>query len=445
MVHGDTRSWKTGVTRDTRGLTRFGYTAFAVALGIFVLWGAFFPLSSAVVAPGQIVSAGQNKLLQHPTGGVVSTINASNGDLLVAGDAVLSIEPVEVVAELERLRSKENLLLAKKSRLQGEAVASATVPAEWHQVSLSSAVAPDVSEPQRNNQVFQQQAAEMAARNARFDGELSALENQLATIRSERDGIADRITTQTRLTALLGEQEARMGPLADEGYIARVRLWEVQSRRLEADARLADLEARKASLTAREAEIGDRIRTVGAGKAEDDARELSAVLAELAALQSQIDAAERAVGQTSIRAPVGGKLVNFVANTVGGVIAPGQIIGEIVPSQAAPHVEARISPADIAEMHTGLSAQIVITALNRRLNDPIEAEVSYVPADSAFDESIGTSYFPVHLALEIPKGIDDVIQPGMEAEVYIRVASRSFFSYVLQPVSDSFRRAFRER
>lgn len=437
--------WKKSVARDTGGLARGGYIAFAVALGIFVLWAAAFPLSSAVVAQGELVATGQNKLLQHRTGGVVRSIAVRNGDQLAEDDLVIAIEPIEAAAELKRLRAAQNLLLAKRARLEAESPSDKLAGNLAGSNGLRGAIVPVSASGREVNRIFAEQETEMIAREAQFQSEISALRNQLENLQSERTGIASRVGNQVRLSELLADQEQRMIPLAEAGYIAKVKLWEVQSRKLETDSRLADLEARLGSLSAREAEISDRIATLDSGKSADDAKELSSVLAELAAISGELEAAEEAVSDTEIRAPVAGRLTNLTANTVGGVIRPGETIGEIVPVSEPYHVEARIAPADIGAVNPGQDAQIIITALNRRLDDPLSAQVSYIAADSVTDENTGEIFFPVHLVFNGSTDNLPALQSGMIAETYIEVEGRTFFAYALEPLSDSFRRAFRER
>lgn len=454
--------WRSSVACDTKILARRGYLAFALALGLFVTWALTFPLASAVVTEGRVTASGENKLLQHHSGGVVRSIAVENGHDLSAGDLVVSIEPVAAIAELKRLRANENLLLAKKARLKGGSrtarvprlpdgrLRGAILPASLAAADFAAAdlatgdsATAGFAAAHPGNAVFFEQEAERRATDLRYRMEISALRNQLDSVTSERSGIERQIDDQRRLTALLGEQEKRMAPLARSRDIARSRLWDVQTRRLEAEARLSDLLGRAAALGAREAEIADRIDALLAGKTADDAKELSGVLAELAALSGEIEAAEKAVRHTEIRAPVAGRLANLAAHTIGGVIRPGEIIAEIVPADAPLHVAARIAPADIGSVRLGQPAEIFVTAHNRRLDDPLAGEVSYIGADSVLDELTGEPYFPVHLALA--GGGHKAVHPGMIAETYIQIEARNFFTYLVEPVSESLRRAFRER
>ena len=42
-------------------------------------------------------------------------------------------------------------------------------------------------------------------------------------------------------------------------------------------------------------------------------------------------------------------------------------------------------------------------------------------------------------------GSQNKVVPGMQTDVFIRTGQRTFLGYLMQPLSDSFRRAWRER
>ena len=90
-------------------------------------------------------------------------------------------------------------------------------------------------------------------------------------------------------------------------------------------------------------------------------------------------------------------------------------------------------------------AEVIVTAFNRNLDDPIEGTVSYLAADSQIDELTGESYFTARINIEPEEDTAKRIMAGMFTEVYIQAASRTFMSYLAKPVTDSFRRAFQER
>jgi HlyD family secretion protein len=73
--------------------------------------------------------------------------------------------------------------------------------------------------------------------------------------------------------------------------------------------------------------------------------------------------------------------------------------------------------------------------------------VTDVANDVTIDEEYHQIFYKVKVALdqdEMKKLKDVHLVSGMPAEVFIDTGSRSLFQYMVQPLIDSFHRAFRE-
>lgn len=450
-VRGNT--WRAGVRTGERDLVSAGYRWVGGACLIFLLWGVFFPLSSAVVAPGAVISKGRNQLLQHPIGGVIEEISARNGAVLAAGDPIVRIEPSAARAQLAKLRARQTLLEAQRTRLSAlrDAGNRAFEISDFERASLRG-VSGDVSGQPMPGQhvkfdetIHAEQWAAFDAGLKQSESEISALRNRRIGQQDELAGLRNQISIGERKLTLLENDLAKMEPLVRQGYISRTRYNEKNAIVLGESAQLEALKARAGTLQAQIAETDDTLSTLIARKNAEDAQELSGVLADLAAVEEELEAAQTALAQTVIRAPVQGILVKFEANTVGGVIEASRPFGEIVPSGTDVLVEARVSPQDIDSVVPGQSTEIVVTAFKRGQVDPLPGYVTYVAADSKQDEMTGDTFFEVQVALDTtPERARLAIQPGMLSEVYIKTGSRSFFGYLFEPVTDSFLRAFRE-
>lgn len=440
-------TWKDQVAKDTSTITKRGYRAVGLSMGVFFLWAMAFPISGAVIANGKVISAGQNKLLQHPRGGVVQEIHAQDGSFLNKGDLVAVIEPASAIAELAQLASQRDLLLAKQSRLM------ATKSGEPNFIALKPTIL-SISElrgttslqgtPADQNLVFGEQELEFKAASQRHESELSALQNQLSTLRSEFEGVTRQIRQSKSRVSLLDLQYESMAPLAQKGYVAKVKLWDLSANRLDASSRLAALESSSDSLVSKMEEVKDRMQTLLSTRVQENSRELTEVLSELASIEERISAARKAVEYSEIRASVAGTLTNLSVHTIGGVVEAGATIAEVVPSSEPLQIEAKIAPNDINSVSLGQSADVVITALNQRLYDPISGKVGYVSADSQLDANTGEPFFTARLTVIPTDRVRDKLQTGMYAQVFIETESRTFMSYMMTPVTDSFRKAFRE-
>src|SRR3546814_1211729 len=67
-----------------------------------------------------------------------------------------------------------------------------------------------------------------------------------------------------------------------------------------------------------------------------------------------------------LRAPAAGVIDSLAYTTIGGVVPPGQTILQIVPDRGILTVDARISPADVDQLHAGQDAKVNFSAFKDR-------------------------------------------------------------------------------
>ncbi len=139
--------------------------------------------------------------------------------------------------------------------------------------------------------------------------------------------------------------------------------------------------------------------------------------------------------------------MNLQVYTEEGVISPGQALLDIVPFDELMIVEAKISPSDIEQVRQGMPAQIILPALSMKKVKPLEGELMTVSRDSLKDQHSGMSYYLAQIKLL--GDIDDALQgyrlyAGMNAEVMLLGEAITPIEYLLDPITSSFNRAFRE-
>ena len=387
-------------------------------------------------------------MLQHQFGGVVRSIKARDGAVVKKGDVILEIQPAAAKAELAQLIARRELLRAQKQRLQAEKAGSDSA-FEFKNISIDVGGLRGTSTNVKLasvsvDEIYSEQGDEFRARLKRFKSQIGTFKSQYAALEKEHAGFKRQASHQVSRQKILAKQIKGMKPLAESGYIAKSQLWGVESQNLEALSVLDNLNASIASHEDRMREIKTRIDELHSAKDEENANLLTQVISELSGVEEQASAAQKAVESTEIRAPVSGTLAKLEANTVGGVIRSGDIIAEIIPSGAKLQIEAMVPATNISSVKEGLEANVLITAFNPRLHDQIPSKVSYVAADSVFDERLAQDMYTVRLDFEELAPTLPDMQSGMQAQVFITTESRSFFSYLFRPVVDSFQKSFRE-
>jgi HlyD family secretion protein/epimerase transport system membrane fusion protein len=153
--------------------------------------------------------------------------------------------------------------------------------------------------------------------------------------------------------------------------------------------------------------------------------------------------------RVEVTAPMAGTITGLQIHTVGGVVQPGKTLMSLVPSDDRLIVEARVAPQDIDVVHSGLVAQVRLTAFKTRYLRPIEGKVITVAADRIDDKLTNQSYFLARI--EIPQrelsalGKDVKLTSGMPADVLIVTGTRTMLSYLVRPIRDSFGHAFHDQ
>ena len=121
---------------------------------------------------------------------------------------------------------------------------------------------------------------------------------------------------------------------------------------------------------------------------------------------------------------------------------------DIVPAGTPLTVGAMLRPEDVDQVRVGMPARVRLTGLNQRFNDDLQAKVSLISADRVVDERAGTSFYRVELRIDPPelkklkRGVE--LTSGMPAVAMIVTGERTVMGYLISPITDTLRDAFRE-
>lgn len=140
-------------------------------------------------------------------------------------------------------------------------------------------------------------------------------------------------------------------------------------------------------------------------------------------------------------------MVGLNAHTTGGVVKPGEIILEIVPSAQRLVVEAQIQPIDIDNVAVGMETEVRLTGFNQRTTPTLFGRLIYVSADRMTENRTGQPYYVARVEIpanELARIKPLIVQPGMPAEAVIKKRERTALDYLVRPITDALVRAWRE-
>jgi HlyD family secretion protein len=177
------------------------------------------------------------------------------------------------------------------------------------------------------------------------------------------------------------------------------------------------------------------------------AKELADIRAKIAELVERKITAIDVLQRIDIRAPQSGVVHQLAVHTKGGVVSAGEQIMLIVPEDDDLIVEVRVDPQQIDQVKLAQPASLRFPGFNQRSTPELNGHVSRVAADVIQDQRSGQPYYLARIAMtaeEITRLNGLKLVPGMPVEAFIRTDQRTMLSYLLKPLTDQARRAFRE-
>ncbi len=423
---------------DLRSTRLMGGIGMLVLLGLLLAWSTTTMIGGAVIATGQAVVRGKPQLVQTLDGGVVASIAVKDGDKVRAGQIVMTLDATLLSTNLNIARGRLAEALARKARLEAEQLGLAAPVFDYPDLPVGPLETGRHEEGQR--QIFQARADVLGGRRDQLAEKLAQLETQIT-------GVQGQIAAKRDQLAYLEKDLKNTASLNEQGLVRQSQLTDLQRTQSEILGQLAVLEA---DLARTKAARGDSaLETLQGERAfkEEVVTELRKVTTETEELMMEIVTRSEQLDRIAVRAPADGVVHQMQAATVGGVVAPGATILEVVPTGRGVDFEMRIDPRSVDQVFPGQVAQVVISAFNSRTTPKIDGVVASVSPGAITDPATGQRYYQVGLTVtpdQLARLGDVVLVPGMPVEAFLQTGDRSVMSYLLEPLTSQFRHAFRE-
>lgn len=406
-----------------------------ILLVILIYWANHAPLDEITRGEGKVIPSHQIQVIQNLEGGIVSEILINEGDVVKKDQILLKIDDTNFESSFMESRYRYLELLAKATRLSAEAEGLDS----FRMPDLVLKEAPDLA---KNEQAL------FLTNKRRLASNLNILKDQVEQNKQAVKEAQSKLE-QIQRSYKLAQKELRIiRPLLKAGAVSEVdiikRERQINELRGELDAVKLSLPRLKSTISESENKMKELVL-----RSKSEAREkLNEVSAEIPRILESIDSLKDKVSRTSVRSPVNGTVKQLLVNTVNGVVQPGMDLVEIVPSDDALVIEARVKPSDIAYLYPGLKAIVKFTAYDFAIYGGLEAKVVQISADSITDEN-GDSFYLVKLKTDknhLGKTDDSLpIIPGMVAQVDILTGKKTVMDYLLKPILKTRQKALSER
>lgn len=423
---------------SVRGLLAGGCAILVVGFGGMTAWASLAPLHSAVSAAGVLVPETGRKNVKHQEGGLIGEVLVRGGDQVKAGQVLLRFDSTEAATRLEVLTSSWLEALALQGRLDAELFEKPAI--EWSDEIVqrgegNSFIAKLVENQQK---LFDVRREQLTAEEQVLRERISTLEEDSRNLSTQRLHLTEELK--------LSDEDVRINQgLLERGNSTRTKLVDAQKENARIRGRDAELESRivqnkqhaleaKAEIVKRRNDFREKVLT-----------ELEKTRAEVSRLAEQIRDAANRLTNRDVKAPDNGIVVMHGHPAPGISFAANEPILDVVPDNRTLLAEVHIQPKDIKAVAPELPVKVQLTAYDSRVVGTLDGTVEYVSADRMNDPVTRQDYFLARIRLKDADAHSVhnlTIKAGMPVEARILLSGRTPLDYIVQPLSQSYLKAF---
>ncbi len=436
---GESKAANSPLDLDDARPRRWGWLLVVAGFGGFMAWAAVAPLDAGVSSPGTVVVSGNRKAVQPLVPGKVAQVAVKDNDLVKRGQMLVRLDDTQARSQLDIARGQWFSVMAVEARLTAERLGQP-------QIDFPGPLRKEQADPRAVNAMALQSEL-FATRQRAYESELNVMRESIGGLAAQQRGIEASMGARREQMRLLTEEIEAQRELVRDGFLPRNRLSE-QERAMSALIGLLGEETGNLGRTRYQiAELRARILAREHELRKEVESELADVQRDSAALVSRLDALRFELANMEILSPADGIVVGLAVHTIGGVVAAGSPMMEIVPVDEPLKIDAQIAPHMIDKVHPGLEVDILFPAFNQATTPHVPGRVLEVSADVLLEPKDGIPYFKASIEVT-PEGMkrlrDHEIRAGMPAEVFIRTGERTMLNYLAKPLTDRLNRSLTE-
>jgi len=397
---------------------------------LILVWASFAQVDKVVRVSGKIIPSGRGQEIQHLEGGIVASIQTTEGAAVKKGDLLLTIDDVTAGANLDETRVKLNAQRARAVRLDAEVKWKDKLEFPDDLVNTTSAKAEQNLFLSRREKLRQEMLIHESTSNQQ-----AAKLNEIKTRRSK---LAEELNIAHNRAKLVEDMAAR-------GAASKLEVLDSQERQKRLDTELNDTATSIPTLEAAIAEEKARTKALQTDFINSAQGDLVTTASEKERLEKVLLSDSDRFKRTEIRAPIDGIINRISVNTIGGVVKPGDKLIELIPYTNQVLIEARAQPKDRGYLRPGLDATVRISAYDIGELGVLKSKVVEVSADTMVDQR-GEAYYRVNLLVSaIPDSYrNHMMVPGMTATADIVTGSRTVMGLILSPIRKFTYNIFRD-
>lgn len=357
-------------------------------------WASFAKIDQVTRASGTVIASARTQEIQASDGGILTQMLVKEGESVKKGQLLIILEEERAKAAVDNSATKIAALTAKIARLEAEIF--------------------------NKPLVFPEQVK-------KFN---EYVVNQTQLYNRRKQAIDEDVASLRKMLELAKAELAMNEPLLTKGDVSQ-----------------ADVIKLRRQVTDIEAQISNKQNKYF----EEAQSELTKAQEELESEQEQMRDRSQVLQEKRLTSPTEGVVNNIKINTIGGVVKPGEVIMELLPTSSDLIVEAKVKPADIAYVKEAQHASVKLDAYDYSIFGSMNGNVTYISPDTLMEQTPRGQepYYRVQVHIKGAefqgRAKDIVIRPGMTATVEIKALERTVLNYLTKPITKTLSEGLGER
>ncbi|GAA3949030.1 HlyD family type I secretion periplasmic adaptor subunit [Allohahella marinimesophila] len=433
------KSASTTPARSLQGLIISGVLITGIGFGGFLTWAASVPLASAVIAEGVVKVGSERKRIQHLEGGLVKRILVREGEMVRAGQILVTLDQTFAESEYLLLSQQLNALQVREAALLAAQTGQDALSFPKHLL--------EQADPIMQSRMRETEALFELDRST-LKGKLAILEQQSLQLGDQIRGMRAEVLAGEEQLALIEEELASLETLLQRRMTGKARSLELKREAARARGEIASLNTAIAEARTKQSEIELEREQSRQEYRYEAANELRELRGDMETLVQRLAASTNVLERVSLAAPVDGVVVDLAIHNIGEVVRPGDTLMEIVPARDELVIDARIRPLDVDKVSGRQAARARLSGYRQHEMPELQGTLEFVSADALFDEQSGQYYFEARIVMDNganPLWGEETVKPGMPAEVYILTGESTPLQYFAEPLLTAFDKAWREQ
>jgi len=399
----------------------WGFLLFIITL---FAWIYVAKIDKMTRGTGKVIPSLELQYIQSYDGGIISEIFVHEGATVKPGDRIVRIDDADFQSKYLGSEADINALSAKQFRLIAE---SKQIPF----------VIEKLDNKKLHKKLLFEKKLYRAKRNT-LEKKISIIEEKVIQKKAELTTLEIEIESLKK-ALLLAEDSLDISSRMLKHKVVSKMQYNDQLRQL--NTIVAELESKTSLIPKIESEIKGSFQEINHATLsfQSEARgELEEVSATLDKLNEAKHIDEGRISRALITSPMNGIIKTMHYNTVGGVVKPGGVVAELVPTEEHLIIETKIEPSKIAFIYTGQNAVVRFSAYDFATYGALQGKVVSISADTTIDEIDKKHYYTVKIKttknfLE-KEGKHLPIKIGMVATVDIMNGKQSILDYLINPI-----------